>query len=377
MINICIDGNYVFHKILGSILSVNKYSKDFLSIEEDRNIFMQKIIADLSYSLNQIPNLNKVVFCIDSKSWRKNFKISRGVYKENRKYDERVNWEIFFNLMDEFEGFLEENGFIFSKVTGAEADDLLWAWSDYFKNKEDSIIIISGDKDIYQLVSYSENKWINVWTNNLKNNKFIVDLNWKIEEETEEKELSVFDVNPMLDLNNSKLIRLISSCAVEKINPKEFIFKKVLFGDRRDNIPGVFPHKTKNGKDINIGESKAQKIWDFYFQSPWEKYSLEEIWDSEDFFEWISEVSLKVLNQSENRENKEKFKQYYKENIKLLWLNKKTIPEDLIKNIYSHIEEKENKQKPKLIINKNQLIEKSNWGDSKTILKEFDPFNLY
>jgi hypothetical protein len=77
------------------------------------------VITDLCYALNQIPDINRIVFCKDSRSWRKDYKITRSVYKESRIKSEGVDWGSFFKLMDEFGDYLEESGFIYSSYKGA------------------------------------------------------------------------------------------------------------------------------------------------------------------------------------------------------------------------------------------------------------------
>lgn len=373
MITALCDGNYFFHKTFGIFGGFgSKNPGDVLSTAGDRNLFMRKIMTDLCYSLNQIPDLNKVIFCIDSKSWRKDYLITRSVYKESREKGEGVDWGSFFQLMHEFGEYLETLGFTFSKLGGAEGDDLLWAWSNHLKDNDNCTIILSGDRDMNQLVSYSEGKWVNVWTCNSKNNRLVVDKDWEVDKDLEP---SVFDVNPTSGSSDSKIARLIASCTIDRIDIKEYVFKKILIGDKGDDVPGVFPFK-KNDKNHNVTESKAQKVWDYYLQSTWSKLSLEEIWQDDEFLEWAAGLTLRLVSQPDNKQNRELFKQYYEENARLVWLNKNAIPEDMILGIEKHILELEAKERVPLVIDKKTMIERSPWtGD--TTPKEFDPFNLF
>jgi 5'-3' exonuclease len=376
MITVCIDGNYLFHKTFGIFSGFGSKSPgDVLSSEAERNMFLRKVMTDLCYSLNQIPDINKVIFCKDSRSWRKDYKITRSVYKESRIKGEGVDWGSFFKLMDEFGEFLEENGYIYSRYGGAEGDDLIWAWCDYLRDKDDSVIVISGDKDMHQLVSFSDKSWIGIWNSNSKNNRFIVSDDWEMEKE---EEISIFDVNPSSGSNDSRIDKFISSCIVEKIPTKEFIFKKILMGDKKDDVPGVFPHLTKTGKVSNIAEGKSQKIWDLYKESPWEKYSMEDLWMNDEFLGWLAGLSLRLLGQTDNSENRDKFKQFYEENARLVWLNEKSIPEDMSKGLKEHVQFLD--LKPRSIsplIEKKTMIEKSPWAKDTTPPKGYDPFDLF
>ena len=375
MISVICDANYIFHKTFGVFTGFGvKNPGDVLSSDAERNMFIKKVITDLCYSLNQIPNIKRIVFCKDSRSWRKDFKITRSVYKESRIKEEGVDWGSFFRLLEEFSEYLEENGFIYSAYKGAEGDDLIWAWSEYLTDLDETVIVISGDKDMHQLVNYTDKSWVGIWNSNSKNNKLIVSDNWK---ETIEEETSIFDVNPISGSNDSKMDKLLSSCTLEKIDTKEYIFKKILMGDKKDDVPGVFPYLTKNGKNSNIAEGKANKIWELYSDSDWKKYDMEYLWDNEDFLEWISGLSLRLISQTDNSENRDKFKKFYNENARLVWLNHKSIPRNMVEGLRSHVREKINMDRLPLNINKKEMIDNSPWANDSNPPKGFDPFELF
>jgi len=375
MVTVILDGNYLLHKTFGIFSGFgSKIPGDVLSSETERNMFLRKVITDMCYSLNQIPDLNRVIFCKDSRSWRKDYKITRSVYKESRVKGEGVDCGSFFKLLEEFGEYLSENGFIYSTCGGAEGDDLIWAWCEHLKDSDDQVIILSGDKDMHQLVRSNGKTWTCIWNSNSKNNRFIVSDNWKIEDE---QETTIFDVTPISGSNNHKLQNLISSCTIEKIEIKEFVFKKILMGDKKDDVPGVFPYLTKNGKTSNIAEGKAQKIWDLYVQSPWEKFSMEDLWENDEFLSWLAGLSLRLIGQTDNSENREKFKQYYEENGRLVWLNHKAIPEDMVENLKNHVISLSKSERVAPLVDKKIMIEKSPWAKDTSPPKQFDPFSLF
>jgi len=375
MVTVLIDGNYIFHKTFGVFSGFGtKNPGDVLSSEAERNMFVRKVITDLCYTLNQIPDINRIVFCKDSRSWRKDYKITRSVYKESRIKSEGVDWGSFFKIMDEFSEYLEESGFIYSSYKGGEGDDLIWAWCDYLKDSEDCVLVISGDKDMHQLVSYNGKRWTGIWNSNSKNNKLVVSNDWSIKKV---EEPTIFDVTPDSGSNGDKLDKLIASCIVEKIDVKEYVFKKILMGDKKDDVPGVFPYKTKNGRNSNIAEGKAQKIWDIYVETEWAKFSLEEIWDNDDFLGWIAGLSLRLISQTDNKENREQFKKFYEENARLVWLNSKSLPHNIVEGLRSHVQELDAKEKSQVKIDKKEMIENSPWAKESTPPRGFDPFDLF
>ena len=224
-------------------------------------MFIRKVITDLSYALNQIPDIKRIVFCRDSRSWRKDFEIERSNYKESRVKEEGVDWSSFFSLMDEFGKYLEEKGYVYSVQNGAEGDDLLWIWSERLIESGENVIAISGDKDMYQIVKDNDKNWIVVWNNLTKNNKITVAKEWN---PVDESEMSIFDVDPLAEKTETKFNKLISSCELNQVDTREFIFKKILTGDKKDDVPGVYPYyvEGKNGKKLyntRIVTGKARK----------------------------------------------------------------------------------------------------------------------
>jgi len=374
MTTIILDGNYIFHKTFGIFSGFGKKDPgDVLSTEGETNMFVRKVITDLAYALNQIPDINRVIFCKDSRSWRKDFEISRSVYKENRTKSEGVDWGSFFRVMDEFGKYLEDKGYIYSTQNGAEGDDLLWIWANRIIEEGDNVIAISGDKDLHQIVKVSGDNWIGVWNNNSKNNKLVVPVGWSPEKKATP---SIFDVDPISGSGDGKLKKLLSSCEVIEIDVKELVFKKILTGDKKDDVPGVYPHTLKSGRNSNIAEGKANKIWDLYLETEWKDLSMDQLWENEEFLEWIAGVSLRLLKQTDNQENREKFKQYYFENGTLVWLSEKTIPGDLIESVDSKIGPSLEEAKSP-VINKKDLLESSPWSGTGNAPKEFDPFKLF
>lgn len=373
--NVCLDGNYWFHKTFGVFSGFgDKSPGDILSSQSERNMFVQKVVTDLIYALNQIPNIDKVIFCKDSRSWRKDYKITRSVYKESRVKGEGVDWGSFFKLIEEVGEYLEEHGFIYSKLGGAEGDDLIWAWCDYFQSKGESVIVLSGDKDMNQLVNFKNNSWTGIWNSNSKNNKLVVSDTW---EKIDDSEPSIFDVTPDSGSNDSRLDKLLSSCILERINVKEFVFKKILMGDKKDDVPGVYPHLLKNGKNSNIAEGKSKKIWDLYCQSPWDSLSLEDLWMNDEFLDWIAGLSLRLISQTDNSENRNRFKQFYEENARLVWLNHLAIPEDMVTSLREHVTSLDNKgNNNPLILDKKLIIEKSQWSENGAP-KGYDAFEFF
>ena len=376
-INVCVDGNYLFHKTFGVIAGYgDKNPGDFLSSPGDRSLLMKKIMTDLCYSLNLIPGVDQVIFCKDSRSWRKDFKITRSSYKESRVKEEGVDWTSFFQLMEEFGAFLEKNGFHYSKVQGAEGDDLLWHWNKKLREKEQNVLIFTGDKDMHQLVGHNNQSWTIVWNANSKNNKIVCSKGWIDSIRVAEKEMSIFDVTPTSTDESQQLDSFLRMCIIEEIDPFEFIFKKILVGDKKDDVPAVYEFVNPKGSISRLTDSRAEKIWAVFKQSKWNGLDLEHVWKDAEFLEWVSGFILRSIGESDTLEKREIAKQNYYENAKLVWLNQEAIPEDLVykMSILSNNQISESKIP---LLNKKTMISTSPWGDVNSTPKQFDPFDLF
>ena len=151
-LNLVFDGNYLFYKTL-FIFSGYSSGKRLLEDEKDQAMFMRKIATDMSHAIRFFGNPDRIIFTIDSRSWRKDIEIEEGAYKGTRSKDENtVNWDSFYKCMNEFGIILRKKGIIVSKEERAEGDDLMYAWNTECLANNKSVILFTGDRDIIQLV---------------------------------------------------------------------------------------------------------------------------------------------------------------------------------------------------------------------------------
>ena len=96
MVNICIDGNYIFHKTFGVFAGYTSIDPGkTLSDKKDRSLFIRKIATDLCSSLRDLPTGGRLIFTADSRSWRKKIEIEGGGYKSDRVKDVNVDGPYF------------------------------------------------------------------------------------------------------------------------------------------------------------------------------------------------------------------------------------------------------------------------------------------
>ena len=88
MINILIDGNYIFHKTFGVFGGFGaKDPSKVLGTPGEQAMFIRKVATDLCAGLRLLPQGGRLVFTCDSRSWRKDVEIEDVGYKSNRVKD--------------------------------------------------------------------------------------------------------------------------------------------------------------------------------------------------------------------------------------------------------------------------------------------------
>ena len=375
MVSVIIDGNYLFHKTFAIFSDYgSKQPGEVLSQASEQGMFMRKIITDLCYALNQLPTNGHVIFCKDSRSWRKDLKIERADYKSSRVKDEKVDWGSFFDLMDEFGKFLENNGYIYSTAQGAEGDDLLWFWNDKLKKDGHNVVVLSGDKDSHQLVS-CDDTWTICWNANSKNNKIFCSNNWKTDYLDNERETSIFNLDFVADSEKDKMLNLSSSATMEFTDPEKLTFEKILTGDKGDDVPSVFAYEKTPGKFYKLTKAKAEAIYESYKQSGWGSSRLEDVWKDDEFKDWISGYVLRSIGYTDNKDNRKEVANNYHENAQLVWLSDQVIPENVLANMEFSFSTTRKEIKPALTDKKN-LIGRSRW-DSYEAPSAFNPFKSF
>ncbi len=257
-LNLIIDGNYFFYKTL---FVFTGYSKGkVLESQKDQEMFVRKIATDLSHSIRTFGNPSKIVFTIDSKSWRKEIEIEDGGYKENRSKDESaIDWDAFYKCMNEFGTVLEKKGFIVSREERAEGDDLMHLWSERFFNNQEDSIIITGDKDLTQCVKYNDHNFIIAFNPNSKNRKIVAPIGF--EKWLNREDINLFDASTFMNRSKDIIADALNAIPIEEIDPKYIIFEKVITGDAGDNVPPIWTWENK-GKTFRITASKAIRMFE-------------------------------------------------------------------------------------------------------------------
>jgi 5'-3' exonuclease len=376
MINIAVDGNYIFHKTFGIFAGYGKVDPGkILKNKKEQSAFIRKISTDLCSSLRDLPTGGRLVFTADSRSWRKRIEIENGGYKSDRVKDENVDWTIFFDLLNEFGKHLEKMGFIYSKVDGAEGDDLLLYWKDYFNSIGENCFIISGDKDLYQLVNIQNDSWTCTWNTNSKRNILSIPKGWKENWLENKSDVSIFNTNDIIDSDKEKLSNLLNKIELVEIEDKKFIFNKILVGDKGDCVPSVWEIK-KGEKIQGFTQKKSDTLMEHFISSDWYSKEIMEIIEDPEFMDWISGFILRLMKDIDNTENREKVKNNIIRNFNLMWLDSNMIPEDVREGMEKEIERGVSLPRKSVSLDRIKILEGTEWILTDTTPTQFDPFSF-
>lgn len=371
-----IDGNYFLHSRL-FVLPRPKQGK-MMEDEESRATLMRKLAIDLASEVRKMRDfIDKVVVAVDARSWRKDL-FPEAEYKGTRKQDSKIDWTSVYNIYEEFQAILQKHGVIVHRIDGAEADDVLFGWSTYLNKEGKNCIIWTGDRDLIQLVNYSQaNDSYTLWYS------------------TAQKSLYTFNdfhevLNRVDEVNNEDMLFNMSSYSglsqefrhamkvwiennkikVTEVDCDEFLFKKLLIGDKSDNIPSVimWQKEIKGGKlrTYSITDKLADKIWDQYTKEN-DIFVIDQLFNKDEL-EKLSEVVYRVVG----KESPEYIYNNISQNMSLMMLHVRVIPDGIQGQIYKNVEKEfkllDNMDISKLT-NKDKILENTSWLEIKKAKK--------
>ena len=339
-----IDGNYfVFSRLF--VLPKPKKGK-LLDDDKQRAQFMRKLAIDFASEMRKLKMfVDDVVLAVDSKSWRKDL-FPASDYKGTRKQNQTVDWPSVYAVYEEFQKVVASKGVTVHQIQGAEADDVIFGWSTMLNARGKSCIVWSGDRDLIQLVNYSDtNDSHTLWYYNTKKTLYAYkgfekDMNTSATAEISNDDM-LFNMggsamsrdtyqNDILDWIKANKIK------TEEIDCDEFIFKKILVGDKSDNIQSVvtWQKEMKNGKlrNYSITDKTAETIWKQYIKE-YDNFTIDFLFSSE-AKDILSDIIYRVVGQT----NTTLIKTNLTTNIALMLLHNKTIPDPIQKAIYEAIE---------------------------------------
>ena len=176
-----------------------------------------------------------VVFCLEGRSWRKDFyapyKANRAEARAAHTVKEAEEEKIFWEAFDEFKNFItEKTNCTVLQHNQLEADDLIAGFIQSHPN--DDHVIISTDRDFYQLLA-----------SNVKQYNGVAEETHTI--------TGIFDKKGKLVLDKK------TKEPKEVPNPEWLLFEKCMRGDTSDNVFSAYPGVRVKGTKNKVGLTEA------------------------------------------------------------------------------------------------------------------------
>jgi 5'-3' exonuclease len=175
-----------------------------------------------------------VVFCLEGRSWRKDFyapyKANRAEARAAHTVKEAEEEKIFWEAFDEFKKFIEEKtNCTVLQHNQLEADDLIAGFIQAHPMAEH--VIISTDRDFYQLLA-----------GNVKQYNGVAEETHTID--------GIFDKkgNPVKDKKTGE---------AKTVHPEWLLFEKCMRGDTSDNVFSAYPGVRVKGTKNKVGLTEA------------------------------------------------------------------------------------------------------------------------
>lgn len=286
--DIIIDASWMSRWSLYSIKSTPTFFAN--SKEKDSDKYLKQLAINFKRIMLEIEPIlthdSKIIYALDYASWRKAYQTNEGeVYKGNRIKDEALmDWGVWSDINIEFGKILEKFGVIFAHHKGLEADDTAYIWSRMLNKVGRSCVLIASDGDWKQLISG------NTYYLKKRGSKNVGYDFVKIPEPKQKANNSrrrSFNNN----INNKPIAYRLLESNYDSVleNPYTFIFDKIVYGDKKDNIFPIYSIPSKKDKDESnkkqseiellllegVGEERAKEIVDNKYRDLWEKEQLD------------------------------------------------------------------------------------------------------
>lgn len=315
--DLIIDGNYILNKNV-FVLHKNNALYGSLNSSLERNIeYYRKLFF-----------FENVYLVSDSKekSWRKNINYK---YKKNRKKNTDIDWEFVYNAYNEFKNKIKGRIKIL-EAPNIEGDDWITFLTKKSNDNKRSTLIVSNDKDIFQLINYSiDPLYINIMINEIRNReKIFLPKNYNIFIDFLSKiPTDLFELD-----DNSEFIRFIkyytNKYEVCEIDSLKSFFIKIISGDINDSIESVYKTDNKN-KNRGIGKKGAENIYMKYI-----KEFGDVDFNDVDVYENIADIICEEKKISKTNINK--IVENLKNNVKLIDLKLENYPKNILDKMHHY-----------------------------------------
>lgn len=314
-----IDGNWF--TISRGYRFIDQFKTDnSKTIKEQAKLDMMDLMArSIRRILYTIPCIDNIIIVGDGGSWRKDIPVPKVLgditYKGNRDFDDETDWTYFFTSLNEMgEIFKDKLGGTISRHYNIEGDDWIFYWTRELNKKGINTIIWSSDADLKQLVQVHNNV-CTVWFNDQSG--FVLPTECK----EPDNPMEYFMHQPFSNFLTE--YAKISGFKLTYIDPMDIVLGKTLMGDQGDNVKPVAQYH-KNGRTYSFSKKDFSMIKEDL------GLNINIIQnDSGKISDWI----IKSKKFKPYHLSKSNINDMLKYNLKMVWLNKQTIPQEIQNNM--------------------------------------------
>lgn len=261
MVNLIIDGNWM---LMNRVFTRKKeLESGNLGREQKKCILKEALSTCVSWYLRNPMIYSGLYIVSDHGSWRKELIEDGGenIYKANRKLDSGIDWSLVWEAFNEFLSGCREKGIGCPNAPMIEGDDWVCGLTRGINESGGCCVILSSDQDLTQLVRGGR-AWT-AWINERGELRLHIDLLLEGGSTSRgglNKTLSFWEQNSLFGDRDIALEILKRSVRkISYINPEEVVIKKVLAGDKSDNIRPVL-EKEHNGRISHFTEKEASGL---------------------------------------------------------------------------------------------------------------------
>lgn len=327
-VNTIVDTSYIFYKAVHALNKVRE---------------LNKLKISLTYTLKNLMNsdhYDNFILAFDSRgSWRKRiYPEYKAPRKEKRDKDD-VNWDSLFKLYDEWKiDIVKNTSAIILESDHMEGDDVISQFVQKSNLRGDSNVIIASDRDLLQLVKYSQDPdYINLMINEeYKHSKIYLPIGGEafLDKLRSKNNKNVF----FMSSDNSQFIRFVDEQMAKReileVLDEEKLFLKIIAGDGKDNIDSThYKYNLEKGTRRGIGEGTAKKIYKRYKELNPEPINFK----SKDFII----RSKNIIAENRKIQEEEELETVQKSiilNTKLIMLDSVFIPKGLVNDLNEKID---------------------------------------
>jgi 5'-3' exonuclease len=276
MINLVFDLNNI---AMRSLFIVGGYGAKTFTFDSQNEIdqLVRKMSMDISFIIRTI-NPSRIIFALDSKSWRKSIKIEENEgYKGQRIKSSVINWDNVFNAIDDLSNIMKNNGMIVTKINSAEADDVVALWAnELFANQHQHVVIVSGDEDMRQLVNYDihddKHVFLTVFNPFMQgknaSRKLYVPKYFEDWLNTADK-VDFMNMKGTINVDKEDFHKISTSerTKLEVVDGRMIALRKIFCGDDGDNVPAFYTWLNDKGLEVRLTNSKFEKIYQGLLES--------------------------------------------------------------------------------------------------------------